>query len=55
MSICCKLDAYKDRSLDDQISLCGRREIGEGRGGETGSSLTKQPIFRDATSGFRAK
>ena len=33
MSICCKLAAYRDRSLNDQISLCGRGEIGEGRGG----------------------
>ena len=33
MSICCKLDAYKDRSLNDQISLCGRSEIGEGKEG----------------------
>ena len=55
MSICCKLAAYKDRSLNDQISLGGRREIGEGRGGEgaTGSSLRKQPTFRDANTGFR--
>ena len=58
MSICCKLAAYKDRSLNDQISLGGMREIGEGKGGEgreTGSSLRKQPTFRDATTGFRAK
>ena len=34
MCICCKLAAYKDRSLNDQISLGGRREIGEGKGGE---------------------
>ena len=34
MSICCKLAAYKDRSLNDQISLGGWCEIGEGKGGE---------------------
>ena len=55
MSICCKLAAYKDRSLNDQISLGGRREIGEGKGGEGRGRLGKQPTFRDAITGFRAK
>ena len=34
MSTCYKLAAYKDRSLNDQISLGGWCEIGEGKGGE---------------------